>query len=107
MAAELQALLQIALRVRHLNTEECPYIRSPADVFVLLGAEMSLLDWSTCVSCSQAQGISSSALGGLSRQHELGDRTVGRGVSRGNPHEREVDHPHPQPLVMSPRTLAG
>ena len=43
-AAELQALFQLALRFGALVPEERPHIRSPQDVFALLGGEMSLLD---------------------------------------------------------------
>jgi DNA repair protein RadC len=43
-AAELQAAFQLALRLNALQPEERPYVRSPADVNNLLGAEMALLD---------------------------------------------------------------
>ena len=43
-AAEIQAAFQLALRLNALQPEERPYVRSPADVNNLLGAEMSLLD---------------------------------------------------------------
>ncbi|HEU0072402.1 MAG TPA: DNA repair protein RadC [Dehalococcoidia bacterium] len=43
-AAEIQAAFQLALRLNALQPEERPYVRSPADVNNLLGAEMALLD---------------------------------------------------------------
>ena len=43
-AAEIQAAFQLALRLNALQSEERPYVRSPADVNNLLGAEMALLD---------------------------------------------------------------
>jgi DNA repair protein RadC len=43
-AAEIQATFQLALRLNALQPEERPYVRSPADVNNLLGAEMALLD---------------------------------------------------------------
>jgi DNA repair protein RadC len=43
-AAEIQATFQLALRLNALQPEERPYVRSPADVNNLVGAEMSLLD---------------------------------------------------------------
>lgn len=43
-AAEIQAAFQLALRLNALQPEERPYVRSPADVNSLLGAEMALLD---------------------------------------------------------------
>jgi DNA repair protein RadC len=43
-AAEILATFQLALRLNALQPEERPYVRSPADVHNLLGAEMALLD---------------------------------------------------------------
>jgi len=43
-AAEIQATFQLALRLNALQPEDRPYVRSPADVNNLLGAEMALLD---------------------------------------------------------------
>jgi DNA repair protein RadC len=43
-AAEIQAAFQLALRLNALQPEERPYVRAPADVNNLLGAEMALLD---------------------------------------------------------------
>ena len=43
-AAEVLATFQLAVRLNALQPEERPYVRSPADVNNLLGAEMSLLD---------------------------------------------------------------
>jgi DNA repair protein RadC len=43
-AAEIQATFQLALRLSALQPEDRPYVRSPADVNNLLGAEMALLD---------------------------------------------------------------
>ena len=43
-AAEVLAAFQLALRLNALQPEERLYVRSPADVNNLLGAEMSLLD---------------------------------------------------------------
>jgi len=43
-AAEIQAAFTLALRLNALQPEERPYVRSPADVNNLLGAEMALLD---------------------------------------------------------------
>jgi len=43
-AAEIMATFQLALRLHALQPEERPYVRSPADVNNLLGAEMALLD---------------------------------------------------------------
>jgi DNA repair protein RadC len=43
-AAEILATFQLALRLNALQPEERPYVRSPADVNNLLGAEMALLD---------------------------------------------------------------
>jgi DNA repair protein RadC len=43
-AAEILAAFQLAVRLNALQPEERPYVRAPADVNNLLGAEMSLLD---------------------------------------------------------------
>jgi DNA repair protein RadC len=43
-AAEVLAVFQLAVRLNALQPEERPYVRSPADVNNLLGAEMALLD---------------------------------------------------------------
>lgn len=43
-AAEVLATFQLAVRLNALQPEERPYVRSPADVNNLLGAEMALLD---------------------------------------------------------------
>jgi DNA repair protein RadC len=43
-AAEILATFQLALRLNALQPEGRPYVRSPADVNNLLGAEMALLD---------------------------------------------------------------
>jgi len=43
-AAEVQAVIQIALRLNALQPGERAYLHSPADVHALLGAEMTLLD---------------------------------------------------------------
>ena len=43
-AAEVLAAFQLAVRLNALQPEERPYVRAPADVNNLLGAEMSLLD---------------------------------------------------------------
>ncbi len=43
-AAEVLATFQLAVRLNALQPEERPYVRSPADVNNLLGAELALLD---------------------------------------------------------------
>lgn len=43
-AAELLATFQLAVRLSSLQPEERAYVRSPQDVYALLGAEMGLLD---------------------------------------------------------------
>ena len=43
-AAEILAAFQLAVRLNALQPEERPYVRSPADVNNLIGAEMALLD---------------------------------------------------------------
>jgi DNA repair protein RadC len=43
-AAELQAVFQLALRLRDMQPNERPAVRSPADVYALIGHEMSVLD---------------------------------------------------------------
>jgi DNA repair protein RadC len=43
-AAELQAVFQLALRLQQEQPEEKPIVRSPVEVYALLGAEMALLD---------------------------------------------------------------
>jgi DNA repair protein RadC len=43
-AAEVLATFQLAVRLNALQPEDRPYVRSPADVSNLLGAEMTLLD---------------------------------------------------------------
>ena len=43
-AAELQAAFQLALRLNALQPEERLYVRAPADIYNLLGAEMAVLD---------------------------------------------------------------
>ena len=43
-AAEFQAVFQLAIRIGALTPENRPYVRSPADVNALLGAEMTLFD---------------------------------------------------------------
>jgi DNA repair protein RadC len=43
-AAEIRAVIELALRFKTLGSEERAYVRSPADVNALLGSEMALLD---------------------------------------------------------------
>jgi DNA repair protein RadC len=43
-AAELKAAFELARRLNALQPEERPQVRSPADVFALVGGEMTLLD---------------------------------------------------------------
>lgn len=43
-ASELQALFQLSLRLATLETQEKPVIKSPHDVYALLGPEMSTLE---------------------------------------------------------------
>lgn len=43
-AAEMQAVFQLALRLRELQPDERPYIRSPQDVYAQIGGEMAVLD---------------------------------------------------------------
>ena len=43
-AAEIQAVVQLGLRLGKLDTEARPVIHAPQDVFGLLGTEMGLLD---------------------------------------------------------------
>ena len=42
-AAELQAVFQLSIRLQALQPEDRPFVRTPADVNNLLGAEMSVL----------------------------------------------------------------
>jgi DNA repair protein RadC len=104
-ASEILAAFQLALRLNALQPEERAYVRSPADVNNLLGAEMALLDQEhlrvlLINTRNQLMGITEVTRATLARRSSAPPRCSAKPSAR-----TLLDHRGAQPPVRRPARL--